>query len=79
MHPLYWIAFTPARKPDRIRLIHTKRTAIIGAISVTITEVKPAAHITKVESHILDRWYPYYTGYGFSCRRECYPGISVNL
>ena len=43
---MYWIAFTPARKPDRIRLIHTKRTVIISAISVTITEVNPAAPIS---------------------------------
>ena len=59
MFTLYRIAFAPARKPYWIGLLFTQKNGDFGAISVA--ERNFAAPISKVESHISDRFL-YYTG-----------------
>ena len=54
MLTLYRIAFAPARKSYRIRILFTHKNGDFGAISVT--ERNYAAPISKVESHISDRY-----------------------
>ena len=59
MFTLYRIAFAPARKPYRIRLLFTHENGDFGAISVT--ERSCAAPISKLMSPISDRC-SHYTG-----------------
>ena len=56
---LYQVAFTPAQKRYWIGLLFTNKNGDLGAISVT--ERCCAARISKVDSHISDR-YSYYIG-----------------
>ena len=53
MFTLYPIAFASALKPYRIGLLFTHKNSDFGCISVT--ELRCAALISKVESHISDR------------------------
>ena len=54
MFTLYRIAFAPARKPYRIRLLFTHENGDFGAISVT--ERICSAPISIVERHISERF-----------------------
>ena len=54
MFTLYWKAFASALNPYRIGLRFTHKKGDFGWISVT--ELRCAALISKVESHIADRF-----------------------
>ena len=69
MFTLYWIAFAPARNPNRIGPLFTYKNSDFGAISVT--EQSRTALISKVVSHISDRC-SCHTGQLFVVPRKSY-------